>query len=431
NSGRLFNLAQGRHAAASRFAPSLAHRDYRMMWFGHVAGESASWAIAATEGWLIFNLAESNPSSWVGSVFLVAMLPWFIVPVIAGYLADRFDRRNVLTLAYVVSLLHCLVLGLLILTGSIQIWHVLLLALINGCARAVHMGAIEALAANLVPGKALPNAYALVNAGYYATRLTGPGVIAPLLGVIGLEWIFLACAFFYGIGVFFVLQIRARSTGVVEPERGLIYNALSGFKYVYGHRVLRSVIFLVMFHCTLVMSFESLLPAISDDRLDAGGGGVAYMHMMVGLGALVVSVAMAPIRGEGSIGRFFLATAIFSSVGNIVLAIAPTLPVAILGTVVIGIAHTGFMTMATIMIQSLAPDALRGRITSIYLIHAGGIMAFSYFINGVLADTFDPGWILMVGGVAFLTIVLASVFVPTPRRLFHAGVPAPVGTVSS
>ena len=113
------------------------------MWLGHVAGESASWIIGATEGWLIFNLAENNPSSWVGSVFLVAMLPWFVVPVIAGYLADRFDRRDLLTLAYMISLSHSLVLALLIFTGAIQIWHVLLLAFVNGSARAVHMGAIE------------------------------------------------------------------------------------------------------------------------------------------------------------------------------------------------------------------------------------------------------------------------------------------------
>jgi MFS family permease len=85
--------------------------------------------------------------------------------------------------------------------------------------------------------------------------------------------------------------------------------------------------------------------------------------------------------------------------------------------------------MATIMIQSVAPDRLRGRITSIYLIHAGGIMAFSYFVNGVLADAFDPGWILTAGGVAFLAVVLVSAFVPTPRRLFHAGIPDQVGTV--
>ena len=123
-----------------------------------------------------------------------------------------------------------------------------------------------------MPGKDLPNAYALVNAGYYATRLIGPGLIAPLMGVVDLKWIFLTCAGFYAAGLLLVLQIYTVSTGVVDPGRSLVYNALSGFRYVYSHRVLRSVIFLVLFHCTLVMSFESLLPAISGDRLGAGGG---------------------------------------------------------------------------------------------------------------------------------------------------------------
>ena len=154
------------------------------------------------------------------------------------------------------------------------------------------------------------------------------------------------------------------------------------------------------------------------------------MHMMVGVGALLVSIALAPIRGEGLRGRLFLLTAVVSSLGNVALAIAPTLPIAMLGLVVIGVSHTGFMTMATIMIQSVAPDALRGRITSIYLIHAGGMMSFSYFANGALADVFEPTWILTVGGVAFLGVVVASLFTPTPRRLYSVGVPTPVGAAS-
>ena len=400
------------------------------MWFGHVAGESSSWALGAAEGGLVFNLATDNPSTWVGAVFLAAMLPWFVVPVIVGFLTDRFARRDILALAYAISLLHGLALTVLVFTGAVQVWHVLLLAFVNGGARAVHMGAIESLAANLVPGKDLPNAYALVNAGYYATRLIGPGVIAPLMGVVDLKWIFLTCTGFYGVGLLLVLQILTVSTGVVEPGRSLAYNALSGFRYVYSHRVLRSIIFLVLFHCTLVMSFESLLPAISDNRLGAGGGGVAYMHMMVGLGALLVLIALAPIRGEGLRGRLFLLTAVVSSLGNVVLGIAPSLPIAMLGLVVIGISHTGFMTMATIMIQSVAPDGLRGRITSIYLIHAGGMMSFSYFANGALADVFEPTWILTVGGVAFLGVVVASLFNPTPRRLYRVGVPTPVAAAS-
>ena len=396
------------------------------MWFGHVAGEAASWALGAAEGWLVFNLALNNPSSWVGALFLAAMLPWFVVPVIVGFLTDRFPRRDILALAYVISLLHALALTALVFTSAVQIWHVLLLAFVNGSARAVHIGAIESLAANLVPRNYLPNAYALVTAGYFATRLIGPGLIAPIMGVVGLKWIFLTCASAYAVGLLLVLQIVTVSTGVVDPGRGLVYNALSGFRYVYSHRVLRSLIFLVMFHCTLVMSFESLLPAISGNRLDAGGGGVAYMHMMVGLGALLVSIALAPIRGEGLRGRLLLLAAVVSSLGNVVLGIAPSLPIAVLASVVIGISHTGFMTITTIMIQSVAPDALRGRITSIYLIHAGGLMGFSYFANGALADVFDPIWILSVGGLAFLGVVMASLCIPTSRRLYLVGVPPAV-----
>ncbi len=164
--------------------------------------------------------------------------------------------------------------------------------------------------------------------------------------------------------------------------------------------------------------------------MGAGGSGVAYMHMMVGLGALIISIAIAPMRSKVAIGRLFLVTAVVSSLANLVLAIAPTLTLALLGTVVIGISHTGFMTMATIMIQSVAPDHLRGRITSVYLIHAGGIMAFSYFANGALADVFDPGWILLVGSVAFLVVIVFSIFTPTPRTLYASGVPAAETAVS-
>ena len=123
----------------SRFLPSLSYKNYRVMWFGHIVGESSSWALGAAEGWLIFNLAENNPSSWVGAVFFAAMIPWFIAPLVVGMLTDRFSRRNILVLAYAISLLHGMALTVLIFTGSIQVWHILLLAVVNGIARAVHM----------------------------------------------------------------------------------------------------------------------------------------------------------------------------------------------------------------------------------------------------------------------------------------------------
>ena len=391
------------------------------MWVGHIVGESSSWALAAAEGWLIFNLAESNQSSWVGAVFFAAMIPWFFAPIVVGFLTDRFSRRNILVLAYILSLFHGLILTALIFTGAIEVWHILLLAVVNGIARATHMGAIEALAANLVPTHHLPNAYTLISAGYYATRLIGPGLIVPLMGLADIKWIFLSCVIAYALGVYFVTRVTAVSTGRIDPEKSLIENTFSGFRYIYSHPVLRSVMYLVMFHCTLVMSFESLLPAVSEHQLNSGGQGVAYMHMMIGVGALFASSGLAPVSSHRSFGRLLLVSALVSSMGNLILTISPTLQPAMVGTVIIGASHAAFMTITTIMIQSVSPDYLRGRITSIYLIHAGGIMSFSYFANGILADLYGPSRVLGIGGIAFLAVVLCSGIIQTPRNIYKRG----------
>ena len=405
----------------TRFFPSLYHRNYRVMWIGHIVGESSSWALGAAEGWLIFNLAENNPSSWVGAVFFAAMIPWFFAPIVVGFLTDRFSRRNILVMAYILSLFHGLILTALIFTGVIEVWHILLLAVVNGIARATHMGAIEALAANLVPTNHLPNAYTLISAGYYATRLIGPGLIAPLMGLADIKWIFLSCVIAYALGVYLVTRVTAVSTGRIDPEKSLIQNTISGFRYIYSHPVLRSVMYLVMFHCTLVMSFESLLPAVSENQLNSGGQGVAFMHMMIGVGALIASSGLAPVSSHRTLGRLLIISALVSSLGNLILTISPTLKPAMVGTVIIGISHTAFMTIATIMIQSVSPDYLRGRITSVYLIHAGGLMSFSYFANGVLADLYGPSKILGIGSIFFLVVVLCSWLVKAPRNIYKQG----------
>jgi hypothetical protein len=143
--------------------------------------------------------------------------------------------------------------------------------------------------------------------------------------------------------------------------------------------------------------------------------------MMIGFGALIASIALAPVRGHGTLGHLFLVSAVVSSFGNIILGVSAVLQFALVSTVVIGISHAAFMTIATIMIQSVSPDYLRGRITSIYLIHAGGLMSFSYFANGVLADMYEPSRILTIGGIAFLIVVVGSWVIQAPRLIYKHG----------
>ena len=231
----------------------------------------------------------------------------------------------------------------------------------------------------------------------------------------------MVCVVGYAVGVYLVSQITVISTGRIDPNKGLLSNTFSGFSVIYRHPVLRSVMYLVMFHCTLVMSFESLLPAVSENQLGSGGQGVAYMHMMIGLGAFIASLCLAPVSDQATLGRLFVLSAIISSLGNHILAISRSLIPALVGTVIIGTSHAAFMTIATIIIQSVSPDYLRGRITSIYLIPAGGLMSFSYFANGVLADLYNPSIILAAGGITFLIVVLGSWIIQTPRTIYTKG----------
>ena len=419
------SIKGAKELARGRLFPALTHPDFRRMWFAEISANSASWALITAKGWLVFELA--GESRWVGLVIFASMIPYVFVPVLAGLLADRFVRKNLLAAAYAANILINLLLAFLVLTGMVQIWHVVLTSFATGSATAVQYAAAESLTANLVPKQYLINAYALVNAVFHSTRLIGPGAIAPLIERMDLGWIFLLCAGAFTVALPMALRIKTISTGEVEPARSVFYNLFAGFKYTYSHPIICSIILLVLFHCAFTMSFESMLPAISKLRLGTGGSGLAYMSMMVGFGALIISLGIAPLRGEGIRGRLFLILGVGSALSPLILAFAPNLAIAMIGTTIMGATQAGFMVISSTMIQSVVSDAVRGRVTSIYVIHAGGIMSFAMLGYGRLADSIDTGWILSAGGMAFMAIILGSVLVTTVRRLYWAGVPMPVG----
>ena len=409
--------------AKQRLFPALGHRDFRMLWLALTSADSAAWAVITARAWLTFNLADTNRSTWVGIVVFAAMIPFVLVPILAGFMADRMVRRDLLAWVLVFQIVINLIVGVLVLVDAIQIWHLILVALATGSAMAAQISAAEPLTANLVPRKHLVNAYALVNSIFHGTRLLGPGIIAPLMGVMNIGWVFIMCAVAYFIALLLVTRIHTRSTGVVESTKGALRNLFSGFTYAYRNTVIFRVILVVIFHCAFTMSYEVLLPAISENRLGAGGGGVAYLNMTVGLGALVIALIVAPITAPKIRGRLLLATGVGSGLAPLALAAAPTLPLAMLATMAMGASQAGFMILAAILIQSVVPDGIRGRVSSIYIMHAAGIMSFANFANGRFSDMFNPGWVLMIAGLAFLTIIIISAMESTMRRMYIAGVP--------
>ena len=380
----------------------------------------------------------SGESSMVGMVTFLAMIPRVIIPPFSGYLADRFDRKKVMAGMFTLNLAHNLVLAILVFSSDIQMWHVMVLAFVNGSARSAQMPVGQALLPNLVPKERLLNAIALNQATMHGSRLVGPLAILPLLSL-GIEWAFLLCSGFYVISLFQTLRIRTSSTGAMDHSRGFLTNLSEGIPYVYRNPQLRVIVLMAFFHCGFTMSFESVLPVLSVNKFGASeGGDFSIMMMSIGAGALVSVFFLSGVTKEETKGRLFLNLGILSGLAPVVLALSVNMPMAIAAAMLMGASQAGYMTLTHTMIQTVTEDSIRGRVGAVYSVHIGGIMASMNWANGFIADlpvlrlhalgglwdTIPAGTMLTVGGIIFIVTVLVSWWLMTLRSIYKTGLPA-------
>ena len=417
----------------SRYLISLQYLEYRKLWSATICSQSAAWALIVARMALVLTITES--AAWTGAVTFAAMIPGVFMSPVAGYLADRFDRRRVLLAAYSVNLTLNLFLAILVVTGTANEWHLLVLAVFNGAARSAQKPATTALLPNTLPKEHLFNAMSLYGATQHGSRFVGPFLILVVLWLTGRqELVFFLCAGLYGVGLGFILSIRTSSTGVTASGGGIgaiFGNLAEGLKYMYRNPLVLSLVLLVVAHCGMTMSFESLLPVLSRDKLgmETGAsilGGASYLMVGYGAGALVTALALAGVRSESVRGRLFLWLAVFSAVTPVALAVSPNLPLAILSAAGMGVSQGGFMTISAAMLQAIAPDGVRGRVMGVYNLHILGFMASFNMVNGTLADVtpLTAPVILGVGGLVYLVVVTLSLGRVPLRQLYARGVPA-------
>ena len=128
-------------AVVDRYLVALRYADFRWIWIGSLGGQSAYWALIVARGVLVLEM--TNSSTLVGVATFAAMAPRFIMPPLAGYMADRFDRRSVLAVAYALQFAHAVVLSALALTDVLAVWHIVVLSVINGSFRTFQMTATQ------------------------------------------------------------------------------------------------------------------------------------------------------------------------------------------------------------------------------------------------------------------------------------------------
>jgi MFS family permease len=420
--GYRLNLPNRVLLTASQYVSALSYRDYRLMWMGTMSAGAADWALIVARGTLVFSLSDS--SRLVGLVTFAAMAPLFFIPPFAGLLADRVDRRKLLTWIFAFQVITNVILAALAITGFIEIWQIIVLSFVNGINRAVQMPTSQALVPNLVPSDKLINAVTLSSATLHGSRLIGPLLIAPLVLTAGTGWAFALSGLLYALSMVFIMQIHTISTGVLSEGLGIMRNLIVGLEFIYHHRLLKLIVFLTLLHCSLSMAFESLLPVMSHRQWDAGETGFAYIMMAVGAGAFVGVVAIAGVQSTEMRGKLLLWLGVASGFGPLGLAVAGNQSIALVVAALMGGVQAGFMTLILVIIQTIVPDGIRGRVSSIYLLHVGGMMAVFNLIYGNLAEIFNPAAVLGSAGLLFVLVMAVSFLWAPMRRLYFFGLQA-------
>ena len=395
-------------APFNRFLQALEYKDFLTLWTANLCAGAAAWALIVSRAVLTDELSDLYV--WVGVVTFAAMIPRVFSTVITGFLADRFNRQTVLQWTYTLNLAHNILLAALVMLGFADIWWLVGLSLLNGTLRSAQMTTTQSLAPNLVPRELLPNAIALNEATQQGSRFVG-GVVAWLVALyFGIEPVFWACAVLYAVGLVQIARITTRSTGTIDARRGFFGNLIAGFSYVYSRPRVLAMVLIVLAHCSLTMSYESLLPVIAEEKLGAGEEGAGFLIMGVGVGALLTAVWLAGVRGERTRGKLFLAFGITSGVGPIILAVSSDPLVSLAATVVVGMNQGGFMTITHTIIQSLVDDSVRGRVSGVYSFHVGGSMALANAANAGLVDVsfLNAPLVLSVGGALFIGAIALS-----------------------
>ena len=412
-------------------------RDYRLLFTNGFFTTGSRWAQVLGRGWLVHELSNGSAAA-VGWVTFASFAPFIFVGPVAGVIADRLDRRRLLIWATVFGIIPSVVLTAIVATNVVEVWHVVLLAFLSGAAQSATVPARQALVANVVPEKHLLNAVALAGISQHGSRVMGPLFGAALLGTLGAESVFALSTVLLAIGLVEVLRMGHRTPSreasvasskpsVTAAVTSVISDLGDAARHVRRDRRLLTIIGLVGAHCSLTMAFDSMMPRLSEE---VGGGSTLYSSVLVGLGvgAIAGTLTVSQLHSDRAKGVVLAVVGIGSGLAMVVLGTAPVAWMVVFGAVFAGSMQASYMTVSAALIQEVVPDALRGRVMSLYIMIAAGHMAFMNLGYGSAADTINVRILLVGPGLLWTaTFLFALVSLAEIRSLVRMGRFVPVG----
>jgi MFS family permease len=398
--------------ALRRMLAAFTYRDFRVQWIGACTSSIGTWMQIVAQNWLVVSLTHSP--FYLGLDAFLQQLPIILFTLIGGVLADRHDRRRTLLASQYVQMGTSATLAVLMYLNVVQVWHILLLSSVTGLAQAFGGPAYQSLIPSLVDKKDLPNAVALNSIQFNVARVLGPLLFAATLSLF-MTWGYdepqamNACfalnslSFLVVINTLMMLHVKHIPPATTGAMRDELKNGLS---YVWHHGTLVGLTVLAAVTTFLGFALLTFLPLFAAQVFKQGASTYSHLMAFSGAGSIVGALMVA---WHGRFKRMGLTALLMQIVygGLIILfALSRSLPVSEVLLFFTGVALMMVFSTVTSLVQLIAPNEMRGRVMSIYMLAFRGGMPLGSLVSGWLATMISAPTVLIINGV-LLSLVAA------------------------
>lgn len=391
-------------ASANPLRPLIIHRNFRIFWGGQTLSLVGTWMQTVAQGWIALEL--SNSPFVVGVVSAAQSFPVLVLSLYGGVIADRTDKLRLVRIAQSLLLVQASLLWWFTWSGRLTIPWLVALATLNGLISAFEIPARQSFIVELVGRDDLVDAIALNSGGFNLARIVGPSIAAVVIATLGLAWAFAFNALSYLAVLVSLFLIRLppweRAGGAGSSLEGL----LEGFRYVRDTPLVNVLIRVVAAYSILGLPFLAMMPVFARNILRTGASGYGLLLTAVGVGAFAGALSIAALGRRVRRGRLFVLSSYTFAVLLMLFALMHTRVTSAVVLLFVGFAMLLNGSLANGLLQSIAPDELRGRVVSAYVFTYVGLAPIGSFLAGAAAERVGVPW--AIGGGAVLMLAYAA-----------------------
>jgi MFS family permease len=393
------------------------HRNFRLFWTGMLVSLIGTWMQSVGQAWLVLQL--TNDPIALGIVAVAQFTPVLFFGLFGGIVADAVSKRKALVITQAAAGMLALVLGVLVYTGQVQVWHVFVLALLLGVVNSFDMPIRQSFVVEMVGRDDVANAVALNSAVFNMSRIVGPAIGGLAIAAIGLAPLFFVNAISYVAVIIGLIMMRPHElhpvarVAVERSVKSIVDRLVEGLRYVRRDEQIFLAISILTIVSTFAMNFTVLIPLLARDVLHGDADTYGFLMAASGAGSLVSALIIA-FGARPTLLRL-VGGAATAGLALIALAVSRSVPVDLVLMFVVGWGTLSMAATCNTIIQLSVPDVLRGRVMSVYTtLFAGTTPIGGLFAGGLAAYGGAP--LALVAGGAIAVVAAVAGFARMPNR---------------